>query len=143
MANSTSVQTQARLEGVGGWLLILCRLFIVWGPVQLAFVISSALAALPVRGPSLGLMIIARMLVTAFGLSAGLALQARRGSAVAMARASLVLTAAADTFVYLTSYFPSNVMPGDEWLYVGATLAYAAVWLLYLSRSSRVRNTFG
>lgn len=143
MAESTSVTQPPRLEGVGGWLLILCRLFIVWGPVQLAFIVSSALAALSVRGSSLGLMIIARMLVTAFGLAAGLALQARRGSAVTMARASLVLTAASDSFVYLTSYFPSNVVPGDEWLYVGATLLYAVVWLLYLARSRRVRNTFG
>lgn len=143
MADSTSVQNRAHPEGIGGWLLILCRLFIVWGPVQLAFIVSSALAALPVRGPSLGLMIVARMLVAAFGLSAGLALQARRGSALTMARASLIVTAAADTFVYTTTYFPSNVMPGDEWLYVGATIIYAAVWLLYLARSRRVKNTFG
>ncbi len=130
-------------EGVGGWLLVLCILFLVWGPIELALVASSALAALPVRGLPLGLVIVARVFVAAFGLAAGLALAMRSGPAVAMARTALVLSAATDAFVRLTPYFPDNSMPGDEVFYVAWTVAYSVLWLTYLARSHRVRRTYG
>jgi hypothetical protein len=46
-------------------------------------------------------------------------------------------------FVYLTPYFPNNRLPGDTPFYVAGSLAYSGVWLMYLVRSRRVRNTFG
>ena len=118
-------------------------MLIVWGPLELAVVTANALAALSVRGPALAAVIVLRLLVAAFGIAAGLALATRGGrAAVAMARLSLVLSAAVDTLVYLTPLFPSNRPPGDERLYVAITLAYASIWLLYLSRSKRVRQAF-
>ncbi len=132
-----------RTEGVGGWLLVLCVLLLVWGPIELALVASSALAALPVRGLPLGLLIVARVFVAALGLAAGLALAMRSGAAVALARTALVLSAATDTLVWLTPYFPNNRMPGDDVFYVAGTVAYSALWLTYLARSHRVRRTYG
>jgi hypothetical protein len=126
-----------------GWLLVLCVLLLVWQPLSLGLVASRALDALPVRGLPLALVLVGRVLVTAVGIAAGLMLAGRRPGAVGMAKASLVLSAAADLFVYLTPYFPSNRMPGDTPLYVAGSLAYSAAWLLYLGRSRRVRNTFG
>lgn len=130
-------------RGVRGWLLVLCFLFIVWGPIELAVVAASALPALPVRGLSLGIVLIGRILVTAFGVAAGLALASQRGAAVEMARAAIVLSAVSDAFVYLTPYMPNNRMPGDTPFYVAASIAYWTVWFLYLTRSRRVRNTYG
>lgn len=127
---------------LGPWLRLLSFLLMVWGPVELALVTASALSALPVRGPLLALVIVFRLGVTAFGIAAGLALVARRPGALAFTRASLLLTAATDTLVYLTPIFPSNRMPGDERWYVGATLLYAAAWLIYLARSRRARQIF-
>lgn len=129
-------------SGVGGWLLILCRLLIVYQPLSLAVTTSAALASLSVRGPGLLVAIVMRVVVTAVTVAAGLALTNLQPGAVALARAALVLSAACDIFIYTTPYFPNNRAPGDTPIYVAVSLAYHAVWLVYLSRSARVRNTY-
>jgi hypothetical protein len=130
-------------SGIGGWLLLLVVLLLVWGPIGVGMVASNALGALSVRGPSLALVLGVRLLVTAFGIAAGIALVARRGPAVTMAKAAIALSAATDLVVYTTPYFPNNRMPGDTPIYIGVSLAYHGLWLAYLFRSSRVRNTYG
>ena len=127
---------------VGGWLLVLCALLLVWHPLSLGFVALSMLDRLPVRGLPLALVLLLRLLVTALGIAAGLALLARRGAAVTLAKTALVASAATDLFVYLTPFYPNNRLPGDTVWYVAASLAYHGVWLAYLFRSSRVRNTY-
>jgi hypothetical protein len=129
-------------SGVGGWLLVLCGLLIVWQPLSLGLVASGVLDALPVRGLPLALVLMARLLVTAFGIAAGLALLSRRPAAPTMAKVSLAASAAIDVFVYTTHYFPSNRLPGDTPLFIAVSLAYHAIWLTYLFRSKRVRHTF-
>lgn len=131
-----------KTQDVGGWLRVLCVLLTVWGPLELSASVATALAALPVRGVSLGVLLVVRVGVAALGLAAGLALFARRGPALALARASLILSAATDVFVYTTPYFPSNRMPGDEVFYIAAAVLYSALWLAYLARSKRVRDTY-
>ena len=129
-------------SGIGGWLLVLCLLLLVWQPLSLGLIASSVLDALPLHGLPLALTLLGRVLVAALGIAAGLALLGRRAGAVAMARAALVLSAAADVFVYSTPYFPHNRPPGDTTIALVASLAYSAIWLAYLWRSKRVRNTF-
>jgi len=129
-------------SGIGGWLLVLCLLLLIWRPVSSALVGSQALSVLSVRGPSLAVALAALTLVTAFGVAAGIALLARRGAAVRMAIAALLLSAALDLTIYTSSYFPSNRMPGDEFLYVAVSLIYHGAWLTYLFVSRRVRNTY-
>ena len=129
-------------RGIGGWLLLLCALLLVWHPLNFAFVAANALRALPLRGTPLAVVLAARLLVTATGIAAGIALLARRPAAVTLAITALALSAAADLFVYTTSYLPSNRLPGDTIWYVGGSLLYHAAWLLYLVRSTRVRNTY-
>jgi len=129
-------------SGIGGWLIVLCLLLLVWRPVSSALVASQALSVLSVRGPSLGVALAALTLVTAFGVAAGIALLSRRGPAVSMAIAALLLSAALDLTIYTSSYFPSNRMPGDEYLYVAVSLIYHGAWLTYLLVSRRVRNTY-
>lgn len=121
---------------------MLCVLLIVWEPIQLALAASAAIPALDIRGPMLGLVIVVRILVAAFGLAAGLALLSGRRAALTMVRLSLVITAAMQIFVYLTPFFPNNRAPGVEWIGVSLSVIYAVGWLLYLARSGRVRNTF-
>jgi hypothetical protein len=127
---------------VGGWLLVLCALLIVWQPVSLGLVASGALDELPVRGLPLALVLLARLLVTALGIAAGLAMFSRRPAALAMATVSLVASAAMDVFVYSTHYFPNNRLPGDTPLFIAVSLAYYTIWIVYLFRSKRVRDTF-
>ena len=128
--------------GIGGWLLVLCLLLLIWHPLNFAVAAAGALEALPLRGAPLAVMLAARLLVTAVGIAAGIALLARRPAAVALAMAALALSAAADLFGYTTSYMPSNRLPGDTVWYVAVSLLYHAAWLLYLVRSTRVRNTY-
>lgn len=132
----------AEPAGVGGWLLILCRLLLVYQPLSLAVTTSAALSSLAVRGGGLLFAIAIRVVVTAVTVAAGLALTNRQPGAVTLAKAALVMSAACDVFIYSTSYFPSNRMPGDTPLYIAGSLAYHLTWLVYLSRSVRVRNTY-
>jgi Protein of unknown function (DUF2569) len=128
--------------GVGGWLGLLCRVLVLWQPLSLGLVASSALNSLSIRGWPLALAILGRLLVAAFGVAAGLALWRQRPGAVGLAKASLVLSAAADVFVYTTPFFPNNRPPGDTTLILVGSLLWYALWLLYLWRSKRVRLTF-
>lgn len=130
-------------KGVGGWLGLLCRILLLWQPLSLAVIGSSALNSLSVRGLPLALVLLGRLIVAAVGVGAGLALLRQRPGAVTLAKASLVLSAAADVFVYTTPYFPNNRPPGDTTIILAASLVWYAVWLGYLIRSKRVREVFG
>src|SRR5262245_13430319 len=96
-----------RLPNAGGWLLLLCALLLVWHPLSLGLAASSVLDRLPTRGLPLALVLLLRLLVTALGIAAGLALLARRGGAVALAKTALLASAATDLFVYLTPFYPN------------------------------------
>jgi hypothetical protein len=128
--------------GVGGWLGLLCRVLVLWQPLSLGLVASSALNTLYIRGWPLALAIVGRLAVAAFGVAAGLALWRARPGGVGLARASLLLSAASDVFTYATPYFPNNRPPGDSELILAGSLLWYGVWLMYLWRSKRVRNTF-
>jgi hypothetical protein len=67
----------------------------------------------------------------------------QRPGAVTLAKGSLILSAAADVFVYTTPYFPNNRPPGDTAIILAASLVWYAAWLAYLFRSKRVRDVFG
>jgi hypothetical protein len=129
-------------DGVSGWLLLLCRLLVVFHPLSLAVTASGALSSLSSRGTAIALILLLRLIVVGFGIAAGRALQTLQTSAVSLAKAALIASAATDVFVYATPYFPNNRPPGDTIYYVAATLLYHGGWLTYLSRSSRVRTTY-
>src|SRR2546425_81289 len=128
---------------IGGWLLVLCLLLLVWQPLSFGLVASGVLNRLAIRGWPFALVLVLRVVVTAFGIAAGLALLHRHPAAVTIAKASLVASAATDVFVYTTPYFPNNRMPGDTTIVLAVSLAYHAIWLTYLFRSKRVRKTYG
>jgi hypothetical protein len=129
-------------EAVGGWLMLLCRLLVVFHPLSLAVTASGALSALSVRGTAVALILILRLVVVGFGIAAGRALQTLQPAAVTLAKAALVASAATDVFVYTTPWFPNNRPPGDTIYYVAATIAYHGAWLAYLYRSRRVRAAY-
>ena len=126
-------------SSIGGWLLVLCVLLLVWQPLSLALIAAAALDKLIVRGLPMALVLMLRIAVTAFGIAAALAVMRRRPAGIGMLRISLLLSAGTDLFVYATPHFPSNRMPGDTAYYVAGTLVYYALWMRYLARSRRVR----
>ncbi len=136
-----AVNADAAGRPVGGWLLLLCFLLIVGQPLVLALGASVAIEALPVRGTPLALVIVARILVAAVGVGAGLALFGRREGAATFAMWSLALSAATDLFVYATPYYPNNRMPGQTPIFAAVTVVYYVAWVVYLRRSTRVSRT--
>jgi hypothetical protein len=64
--------SQPAPAGIGGWLLVLVLLLLVWQPLSLGLVASAALRSLPIRGLPLALILIVRLVVVAFGIAAGL-----------------------------------------------------------------------
>ena len=114
----------------------------IWQPIRVGLAASGALVSIAVAGYPLALVLILRLLVAALGVAAGLALFSLRAGAVAFARVALVASAATDAFVYLNPYIPSNRAPGETPIFVAVSLAYHAVWILYLSLSRRVRAAF-
>src|SRR5262245_66258793 len=85
-------------EGVGGWLLLLCGLLLLWHPLNFGLAASHALASLPLRGLPLALVLVGRLLVTGLGIAAGLALLTGRPPADTPARPALAAAAAGDLF---------------------------------------------
>jgi hypothetical protein len=130
------------MTGIRGWLLLLCVLLLVWQPFSLALTTAETMEGLSLRGPGLAIILIVRLLAAGLGIAAGLSLFQRQTGAVTIAKASLVFSAAVDTLVYATPYYPSNRPPGDAMLVLIASLAYYAIWFAYLARSKRVRSTF-
>jgi hypothetical protein len=128
--------------GVGGWLLILCALLLVWGPINVGLAASSMLDGLSIRGLPVAFVIALRLVVTAFGIAAGLSLLGARPGAVLVAKTALVVSAAADLWLFTSPYVPNNRPLGETPWLIAISLAYHTTWLAYLSRSVRVQNTF-
>ena len=103
---------------------------------------SGLLNRLAIRGWPFASVLLLRVVVSAFGIAAGLALLRRHPAAVSLAKAALVASAACDVFIYTTPFFPNNRLPGDTPVFVAVSLAYHAFWLAYLFRSKRVRDTY-
>lgn len=124
----------------GGWLIVLCAWLGVWQPVNLAVAAAEALAALPVRGWPLAVLMIGRIAVTAVGFAAARLLWDGRPAAAALARVAVLLSGVSQLFVYVTSIAPNNRRPGETPLYIALTILVHAGWLVYLARSRRVRR---
>ena len=140
--DSSQISADRQTGGVGGWLLLLCLLLLVGQPINLAIGAARALGALPMRGLPLALVVLGQLVVAGIGVGAGLALLGCRRGAATFAKWSLLLSAGMDLFVYTTPFLPNNRFPGTTPFFVIASLAYYGIWIAYLSRSKRVRNTF-
>jgi hypothetical protein len=126
-----------------GWLLLLCVLLTIWQPASFALVAATQLGTATAADGQRVLFLAARLLVTALGMAAGIALLRGQPTGVPLARAALAL-AALEAVVRLSSRQGLNVAPPGMRLPAAAlVVAYNAVWLVYLSRSRRVKQTYG
>jgi hypothetical protein len=125
---------------IRGWLLLLALLLTVWEPLNLGLVASAVLPRITDR-PAALLVLGARLLATAVGLAAGVALFRRRPHAIRLTTIALVLSSAT-ALLMLARWFPANRPPGTRVPLILLTLVYNAAWLWYLRRSKQVRQTF-
>jgi len=130
------------VNGVGGWLLVLSRLLILWQPIIIGLTTAQALTAIAARGTIVILLVLARALAAALGLGAGLALNRRHHGAVRLTELSLLTSLTVEMLAYVTPSFPNNRGPGETPFWVLGTLLYYGGWLVYLRRSKRVAVTF-
>lgn len=117
---------------LSGWLLLVSRLLIVGHPLLFALAAAQWLAALPVRGTPLAILLLVRLTVVAGGVAAGMAMTNRHPGAIRLAVMALALSGALQLFIYTTSYAPNNRMPGDTPFYIAAAVAYHGGWIAYL-----------
>ncbi|HEY7171580.1 MAG TPA: DUF2569 family protein [Vicinamibacterales bacterium] len=129
------------IENVGGWLLVPCAVLLLWQPAQFAVAAVMAMEAVAVRGAAVLVVLAARLIVTAFGAAAGFAIMRKRQAAIRLTIAVLLAAAAVDVFVELTSFFPTNRVPGDAPYYAAASAIVHGGLAVYMARSSRVRRT--
>ena len=127
---------------VRGWLLILCVLLLAWQPLSQGLTMSELVDSLSLRGPGLAVILLARLLAAGLGVAAGLSLWQVKPGAVTIARASLVYSALVDVIVYVTPYSPSNRPVGDATIILVASLVYNGLWVVYLTRSKRVKSIY-
>jgi hypothetical protein len=132
----------SQVNGIGGWLLVLCRLLTFWHPVIVGLSAVRTITSVSILDRPVQLILLARVLATAFGVAAGLALRGRRPGAVRMATAALLLAGGTHLLQYLTPHFPHNRAPGETFVWVLGAMMYYGAWLIYLQRSKRVRATF-
>jgi len=136
-------QIPARQDlSIGGWLLLLCVLLMVWQPLSVGLTAARALQSVSLGGLPLTLVLLLRVIVAGLGIGAALALLNRRAGAVTIAKFVLIASAATDLFNELTPYFPKNRAPGETPFVIAVSLTYYALWFAYLSRSKRVRRIF-
>jgi hypothetical protein len=130
---------QVRLRGL---LLLLSRLLVVGHPLVFAIVAAEWIAALPIRGTPLAILLVVRLIVVAAGIAAGVAMTRLHAGSARLAAAALAAAGALQVFIYTTSIAPNNRMPGDTPFYVAGAVLYHAAWIGYLRYSTRARALF-
>ena len=129
-------------EPLPGWLRLLAVLLTVGEPLGLASTAARLAPTLGDRGAGVALLLVVRVVVTGFGVAAGLAIVGRRPHAARFAALALGLLATATLVSLLTPILPSDLPPDLTTPAVVAVAAYYGAWLAYLRLSRRVRRLF-
>ncbi|MET0166353.1 MAG: hypothetical protein ABW318_15275 [Vicinamibacterales bacterium] len=119
----------------GRWLPVLARLMTLYQPIIVGLLTSRTVDSLAIRGREVLVLLLVRVLVTAFGVAAGLALRRHHARGVGLAKVSLLLSGATELFIVLTPSFPNSRGPGETPIWVAGILIYFGGWLAYLMRS--------
>jgi hypothetical protein len=122
------------------WLPVLARLMTLYQPIIIGLLTSRTVDSLAIRGREVLVLLLVRVLVTAFGVAAGLALRRHHARAVGLAKVSVLLSAATELFIVLTPSFPNSRVPGETQIWVAGILVYFGGWFAYLMRSTDVRE---
>jgi hypothetical protein len=118
-------------------LVALTLVLVVWEPATFALYASGIVGRVVDRGGWAVALLLMRVVVTAVGVAAGLALWNRRPWGVRFARVAMVLSAAATIANAVTGALPSNAPPGLAGPTLAVTLIWDAAWVIYLSQVLR------
>jgi hypothetical protein len=118
-------------------LTVLMLLLIGWEPATFALYAAGAVERVMDRGALSVAVLLARVVVTAIGVAAGLSIYNDRPWALAFARLAVVLSAGATMLAALTRALPNNAPPGLYGPVVAIQLAVDAGWVIYLTWAMR------
>lgn len=121
------------------WLLLLCAVLLVWQPLTFAVEAASTLPTLGLRGVQAVLELVVHGLVAAVSLAAGLALWQESPPGPLLATVAIAAGGVAGVQSLYWSVLPSDVFPSDRLPLAVATVGHAALWLVYLRRSKRIK----
>lgn len=124
-----------------GWLLLLCAVLVLWRPFDFAIELPSALPSLGMRGIGGAVELLFHGAVAALSIAAVRALWSALPVGPPLAAAALVASAAATVQSLYWSVLPHQTSPGTELPIAVVAIVHATLWLIYLKRSRRVRET--
>jgi hypothetical protein len=123
-----------------GWLLtILCAVLLLWRPLDFVFELSQSLPSMGMRGAAGALELVFHALVAAVSVAAARALWNVAPAGPLLAAIALVASAAATVQTLYWTALPHQTIPGTEALLSALATGHAAIWLVYLKLSRRVR----
>jgi hypothetical protein len=128
---------------VGGWLLVLCFILLVWNPAGLALRLAATVPNLSSQTTASLVFFAGRLVITSVGVAAGIALLLLRPWAVQVAKLALVLFAVEAALRLSTRVGLSEAPPGTRLPLAVFIVAHNAAWYLYLHKSRRVRAVYG
>ena len=118
---------------------LLCFILFVWAPWNFSLELNETLPSIGMRGPLAIAELAGHFAVTALAVAAGWSLWQSRPHGAVLARAAVIgLAIAAVQSLYWT-VLPRQTSPGTELPLAAIATAHAAIWLVYLQRSARVR----
>lgn len=112
---------------------LLAIILVVWEPLNLAFFVAPVLTTIATRGPATAGLLLARIVIAGVGIAAGMSLWRNDPHARRLASAALILSTLAASITFTTTLLPTNIMPGDQWLYLVAVVLFNGGWLVYLA----------
>jgi hypothetical protein len=124
-------------------ILLLIFILAIWNPASLALQASSAVWTIESRSTLSLVFLLARLIITSVGVSAGIALWLKRPGALWLAKLSLALFGI-EAAVRLSSRADlGTAPPGTRLPLAMFIIAHNAAWYFYLQRSRRVRAAYG
>jgi hypothetical protein len=126
-----------------GWLLLLCVDLFTGAPLTLAREVGATLGSLGMRGPAAVVELAVHGAVAAVAVAASWGLWIGNPRAPAFAAVAVLASGAATVQSLYWSLLPANIIPGQRLPLALVAIAHAAGWMIYLSRSRRVRALYG
>lgn len=123
-----------------GWVVALCAVLIFWRPLGYIPELLQSLPSLGMRGVPGALELLFHGIVAGVAVAAAQALWNERPSARLLAVLALIGSAAAAVQSLYWTALPSQTAPGTEPVIAALAIGHAALWLVYVARSKRIRK---
>lgn len=121
-------------------MLLLCAVLLLWRPLNFVFELGQALPTLGMRGAIGVIELVAHGAVAGLAVAAVRALWVEMSAGPLLAASALVASALTTVQSLYWSVLPHQTQPGDKLPLAILAVLHAAAWLLYLSRSRRIRR---